>query len=514
MTTELLLGIDLGTSGCKCILIDPAGQVLATSLREYPIHTPRAGWVEQHPADWWQGVQDGLAELLATPGIAPTAIRAIGLSGQMHGLVPLDAARQVIRPAILWNDQRTHPQCEAIHAACGGIDGLVKLTNNRMLTGYTGAKVLWLRDAEPEHYARFRHLLNPKDYIRLQLTGELATDVSEASGTGLFDVQHRCWSEPLLEALGLSPEILPPTVESSEITGQVSASTAAATGLPVGIPVVGGGGDAVIQTTGMGIVQPGVLGVILGTAGIVAMGLERFTENPGGLLQLFCNNAPGLWHAMGVNLACGSALRWYRDNLCEQQRQQASAQGRDPYELIMQEAATFPPGARGLMFMPYLSGERCPYPDPTARGGFIGLGLEHTRADVSRALVEGVSLNLRDSAQLIRNMHADIHEIRVSGGGAASSLWRQIVADVFQAPVVSVVGAAEGGAFGAALLAGVGIGAWADVQAAVAVAARAGVTEPQPANFQRYDDLYGMFRTFYPTLKPSFERLAAMPDRA
>ena len=514
MTTDLILGIDLGTSGCKSILIDPTGRVVATSLREYPIHTPRAGWVEQHPADWWEGVQSGLAELLASPGVSPANIRAVGLSGQMHGLVALDANREVIRPAILWNDQRTDAQCEAIHAACGGIEGLVKLTNNRMLTGYTGGKVLWLREHEPEHYARFRHLLNPKDYIRLCLTGELATEVSDASGTGLFDVANRRWSERLLDLLGISREILPDCVESAGITGTVSAGAAAATGLPAGIPVVGGGGDAVIQTTGMGIVRPGVLGIILGTGGIVTMGLDRFTPNPEGRLQLFCNNAPGLWHAMGVNLACGSSLRWYRDALCEQQRTQAQEQGRDPYEIMMEQAAASPPGSRGLMFVPYLSGERCPYPDPHARGGFIGLGLEHTRADITRAVVEGVSFNLRDSAELIRAMHADIQEIRVSGGGASSALWRRIVADVFQAPVTTVTGAAEGGAFGAALVAGVGIQVWPDIQAAVGVSTRTSETIPEPANSRRYEDLYGIFREFYPTLKPSFERLAGLADQA
>ena len=514
MTTDFLLGIDLGTSGCKSVLIDTAGRVVATALREYSIHTPRAGWVEQHPAHWWEGVRSGLAELLAAPGVTASAIRAVGLSGQMHGLVALDTDREVIRPAILWNDQRTHAQCEAVHAACGGIAGLVKLTNNRMLTGYTGGKVLWLREHEPDHYARFRHLLNPKDYIRLCLTGELATEVSDASGTGLFDVENRRWSKPLLDLLEISREILPPCVESAGITGTVTVQAAAATGLPAGIPVVGGGGDAVIQTTGMGIVKPGVLGIILGTGGIVAMGLDRFTPNPDGLLQLFCNNAPNLWHAMGVNLACGSSLRWYRDALCEQQREQAREQGRDPYEIIMAKAGESPPGARGLMFVPYLSGERCPYPDANARGGFIGLGLEHTRSDVTRALVEGVSLNLRDSAELIRDLHADIQEIRISGGGAASPLWRQIVADVFQAPVTTVTGAAEGGAFGAALVAGVGTGVWPDIRAAVGVSSRTSETVPEPANSRCYEDLYGIFRAFYPTLKPSFQRLAGLPDQA
>lgn len=510
MATELLLGIDLGTSGCKSILIDPAGGVIASSLREYPIHAPRAGWTEQHPKDWWQGVCDGLAELLATPGVDPVLIRGIGLSGQMHGMVALDADHRVIRPAILWNDQRNHAQCEAIHAACGGIEGLVKLTNNRMLIGYTGGKILWLRDQEPEHYARFRHLLNPKDYIRLLLTGELATEVSDASGTGLFDVAARRWSVPLLETLGLDPTLLPRCLESSEISGQLSSAAAAATGLPAGIPVVGGGGDAVIQTTGMGIVKPGVLGIILGTGGIVTMGLDRFAANPDGLLQLFCNNAPGLWHAMGVNLACGSALRWYRDTLCEQQQQAAQSGGESAYAQLMTQAATSPPGARGLVFLPYLSGERCPYPDPMARGGFVGLGLEHGRGDITRALLEGVSCNLRDSAELIRGIHADIQEIRVSGGGATSDLWRQIVADIFQAPVITVTGAAEGGAFGAALVAGVGVGVWQDVQEAVGVLRQTGETVPQASNAQIYGDLYGIYREFYPTLKPSFQRLARL----
>ncbi|MFO1352523.1 MAG: xylulokinase [Gammaproteobacteria bacterium] len=513
MNETYLLGIDIGTSACKAILIDAGGAVVGATVREYPLHTPRAGWAEQNPEDWWQAVCMGVGALLRDTGISTAAIRGIGLSGQMHGLTPLDEHGMVLRPAILWNDQRTGAQCAWATQRAGGLTELLKFTNNPMLTGYTGGKILWLRDEEPALYARLRHAINPKDYIRYRLTGVIASEVSDASGTGLFDVRARRWSKALLKRLDIPMDILPPVYESAVISGALSEVAAAATGLPAGLAVAGGGGDAVVQTTGMGLITPGVLGITIGTAGILAMGLDRFYQNREGRLQIFCNNSPDTWHVMGVNLVGGGALRWLRDHLSEAQRNEAEARGVDAYTHLSEIAAHAPPGARGLLFLPYMIGERCPYPDPAARGGFIGLALHHGRADLTRAVLEGVVYNLRDIFELIRPMGISAQEIRSSGGGSVSPLWRQIQADVFQCPVTTVTGSAVGGAYGAALVAGVGVGVWADLRDAVGVLKKESETLPNPANRAVYEDLYGVYKSLYASLKPSFDALAEIQGR-
>ncbi len=509
MADGCVIGIDVGTSGCKAILVDCAGAVVGSDLQEYPLSTPRPGWSEQDPADWWEAAQAGLRRLIEASGVAPDAVLGIGLSGQMHGLVAMDGDGRVLRPAILWNDQRTAPQCEEIHAAAGGVPELLKLTNNRMLPGYTGGKIVWLREEEPLLYEKARRFLNPKDYIRWRLTGEMVTEVSDASGTGLFNVRERRWSDELLDKLDIPRERLPECVESPEVTGGLTAEAAAATGLPAGLPVVGGGGDAVIQTTGMGLIGPGTVGTIIGTSGIVAAGLDAFHENPGGRLQVFCNNSPGAWHVMGVTLAAGGSYRWYRDALCERQKELAARAGKDAYELLEDYAAQAPAGSRGLVFLPYMIGERCPYADPNARGCFVGLSLQHGRAEMTRAVMEGVIFSLRDVYELIREMEPAIAEIRTSGGGSRSPLWRQIQADVFQCRVVTVSASGEGAAYGAALVAGAGVGVWGSVEEAIGVLDIETETEPDPANKQLYADLYGVYHELYGALKPSFDALAA-----
>jgi len=508
MVGEYLIGIDIGTSGCKSILIDGEGKVIGYSLQEYPLLSPRPGWTEQDPADWWKAVQVSVWRLLRKTGISSNAVKCLGLSGQMHGLVALDKDCQVLRPAILWNDQRSMLQCQRIHEIVGGIPRLLELTNNQMLPGYTGGKILWMREQEPKLYKRTRLFLNPKDYIRYVLTGEFATEVSDASGTGLFDVRQRRWCDQLLTLLNIPIKRLPRCFESPEITGRITKTASEVTGLPVGLPVVGGGGDAVIQTTGMGLVKPGILGITIGTAGIVAMGLDRFHPNTDGRLQIFCNNSPGTWHVMGVTLAAGGSYRWFRDALCEVEKEKARQMGQEVYQIMEEIASAAPAGSRGLIFLPYLIGERCPYSDPAARGGFIGLSLQHGRPEITRAILEGVVFSLRDVFELINTMESSVKEIRTSGGGSLSSLWRQIQADVFQCPVITVSGSREGGAYGAALVAGIGVGIWKSVNEAVKVLKIETETIPDPRNKQVYEKLYGVYHGLYKTLKPSFDAIA------
>lgn len=510
MEGEYIIGIDIGTSGCKSILIDGKGEVIGSTLEGYQLLIPQPGWAEQHPADWWKSVQTCVQQLLQETGISGDDIKAVGLSGQMHGLVALDKDCQVLRPAILWNDQRTMPQCQRIHEIVGGIPRLLELTNNQMLPGYTGGKIMWVREHEPELYEKTRLFLNPKDYVRYLLTGELATDVSDASGTGLFDVRQRRWCDEILTLLDIPRDILPYYFESSEITGQITKRASEATGLPVGLPVVGGGGDAVIQTTGVGLVKPGILGTIIGTGGIVAMGLDRFHPNIDGRLQIFCNNSPDTWHVMGVTLAAGGSYRWFRDALCEVEKKKAKQTGQDVYQVLEEVASIAPAGCRGLIFLPYLIGERCPYTDPAARGGFIGLGLYHGRPEITRAILEGVVFSLKDVFELISTMELSVTEIRTSGGGSLSPLWRQIEADVFQCPVTTVSGSREGGAYGAALVAGVGVGIWPDVEEAVKVLKIKTETFPEGKNKGIYENLYGIYRDLYKALKPSFDAIASI----
>jgi len=491
--TECLLGIDIGTSGCKALLVGLDGAVLASRTETYPLSQPRPGWSEQDPADWVDAARRAVGALLAhAPGLSVTAI---GLSGQMHGLTPLDEAHRVLRPAILWNDQRNGAECAQATERAGGEAALLALTNNRMLVGYTGGKILWMRAHEPELFGRLAHVLNPKDYLRLVLTGERATEVSDASGTGLFDTRARRWSAELLDRLDLSPDLLPPAYESSAVSGRLSASGAALLGLPEGIPVVGGGGDSVIQTIGSGVIAPGEIQTTIGTAGIVACALDQPSDNPGGRLQVFCNVDPVKWHCMGVSLNAGGAMNWFRGLAAD------FAGGEAPsFDALVARAATSPAGAKGLLFLPYLFGERCPHPDPAARGAFVGLTARHGAADMTRAVMEGVVHGLFDIFAVMEEAGIGRGIVKASGGGARSQLWRRMQADLFGCDVVTTEGAAEGGAFGAALVAGVGIGVWPDATRAAAVCRSVTRDEPNPETGAVLDAANRIYRTLHSAL--------------
>jgi len=505
------MGIDIGTSGCKSLLIDEQGNVVAQALEEYPLSIPKPGWSEQDPEDWWQAVKISLKRLLKDFHSVDD-IKGIGLSGQMHGMVALDKHARVLRPCILWNDQRTGKQCQEIEDRVGGVEALLKLTNNRMLPGYTGGKILWVRENEPHLYEKVRMILNPKDYIRFRLTGEYATEVSDASGTGLFNVWERDWSYKLLEVLNIPREWLPRCYESPEVSGKVMSSIAGELGLPTDLPVAGGGGDAVVQTIGTGIVKPGILGTTIGTAGNVTMALNKCQKNPEGKLQVFCNTIPNKWHAMGVTLAAGGSLRWFRDVLGESEKEISKRTGKDVYDILSQEASKVEPGSEGLLFLPYLMGERCPYADPHARGAFIGLTLRHTKNHLIRSILEGVIFSLRDVTEVIKEMGVPLNQIRTSGGGALSKLWRQIQADVFNSEVFTMSHSAEGGAYGAALVAGVGIGIWSTIEDAVKELKVETRSVPIPENVSVYDGLFQVYRKLYGALKNTFDQISELSD--
>lgn len=498
---ELLLGLDISTTGAKALLVDAAGEVAASATTPLTLSTPRPLWSEQDPGDWWQGMARSIRQALEQAGARGQQVRAVGLTGQMHGLVLLDAAGEVLRPAILWNDGRTGAQCDAIRQRIGR-EHLIQITGNDALTGFTAPKILWVREEEPHIYDSAAHVLLPKDYIRYRLTGAFATDRAGGAGTLLFDLKARTWSDEIVEALGIPKGWLPPTFEGTEVTGEVSQAAAEATGLAPGTPVVGGGGDQAAQAVGVGAIEPGIVALTLGTSGVVfAATAEPFVE-PEGRLHAFCHAVPGRWHFMGVMLSAAGSLQWYRDAL---------APGVS-FDDLSTEAAQAPPGCEGLFFLPYLSGERTPHPDPLARGAWVGLTLRHRRSHVTRSVLEGVAFGLKDSFRLIQGAGAAIiDEVRISGGGARSALWRQILADVLDTPLVTV-NTTEGAAFGAALLAGVAAGMFDDAAAACRAAIRAtGETRPGP-NAAFYPPYYERYRALYPALASHFTATAALPQ--
>jgi xylulokinase len=469
-TMARLLGIDVGTSGCKVLLLDERGKVLAQASAQYPLQTPRPGWSEQNPEDWWEGVCRCLRE------IGERRPDAIGLTGQMHGSVFLDDEGQVVRPALLWNDQRTVEQVEEIERTVGA-SRVRAITCNPPLTGFQAPKLLWLRNAEPDAYRRSTSLLLPKDYIRYRLTGIFASEFSDASGTGLLDVPARRWSSEILQALEISPDLLPELHESWVPSSQTRRSAE----LDAGIPVVGGAGDQAAGAVGAGAIRPGVVSVSLGTSGVVFTALDEPKADPRGAAHTFCH-ADGGWHAMGVMLSCGGALSWYKN-----------LRGAS-YSALEEEAARAPVGCDGLTFLPYLTGERCPHNDPHARASWAGLISLHEAAHLSRSVFEGVSFGLRDCLELLRSMGADAEEVRVVGGGASSAFWLEVLADVFEMDCVTLE-SDEGPAFGAALLAGVGVGVWNDVAEACdrTVRAKNRVTprgDDYAKAYERYRGLY------------------------
>ncbi|HLJ54824.1 MAG TPA: xylulokinase [Chthonomonadaceae bacterium] len=502
-----LLGLDIGTSGTKTILVDEAGAVAARATAEYPLYSPRPLWSEQKPEDWWSAACATIKAVLQLSGIDPREIHGVGLSGQMHGSVFLDECGEPIRPALLWNDQRTEAECAWIAETIGAAR-VVELTSNPVLTGFTAGKIVWLRNHEPDAYARVRKVLLPKDFVRYRLSGEFATEVSDASGTALFDVGRREWSQEMLEGVGIPADWMPPAYESPEITARISEAGAAATGLCPGTPVAGGGGDQAAGAVGNGIVERGIVSSTVGTSGVVFAYSEKPVVDPKLRLHTFCHAVPGAWHVMGVMLSAGGTLQWYRDAFCQPERVVAAALNRDPYELICAEAERAPVGCEGLIFLPYLTGERTPYADPNARGVLFGLTRRSDRTHVARAVLEGVAYGLRDSFAIMAEMGVPVREVRASGGGARSRVWRQIQADV-TGYAHATVNVDEGPALGAALLAGVGTGLYGSVPEACAAVIRVDeITESCIVSRAAYDRYHKVYQSLYGHLRADFANVA------
>jgi xylulokinase len=494
------LGIDVGTGGSRAVIIDETGRVVASATIEHaPFASPQTGWAEQDPRDWWRATTEAVRAVLTSGGLRAEEIGCIGLTGQMHGAVLLDERDEVLRPAIIWCDGRTETQCRALTELIGA-EQLIQLVMNPALAGFTLPKLLWVREVEPALWARVRSVLLPKDYVRLRLTGDRATDVADASGTLLFDVRQRRWSAEMLDRTELDASLLAQVYESQEVAGRVSAAGAAATGLRAGTPVAAGAGDQAAGAVGMGIVRPGAVSATIGTSGVVFAATDRPALDPQGRVHTFCHAVPGRWHVMGVTQAAGLSLRWFRDRFGVS----ADYQGGDPYEQLTAEAGTAPPGAEGVLWAPYLMGERTPHLDPRARAALVGLTASHTRAHIIRAILEGVAFSLRDTLTIFAEMNVPVETIRLGGGGARSNLWQQIQAEVY-GHSVELVEADEGAAYGAALLAGVGGGTWASVDQACAatVRVRASVAA-DPVITKLMEQRYQTYQAIYPALRQLF----------
>ncbi len=494
---SVCIGIDIGTSGAKALAINPQGKILAEASARYPCHHPRPLWSEQDPEDWWTATVKIVRGVVKMAKLKGADVVAIGLSGQMHGSVFLDKQNKVIRPALLWNDQRTAAECEEIERLAGGRKQLIKMVANPALTGFTAPKILWLRNHEPKNFDRTVKVLLPKDEIRRRLTGEFATEVSDASGMLLLDVVKRTWSKKLLGKLELDANLLATCYESEEVTGQLTKETAKLLGLTTHCVVVGGAGDCAAGAVGNGIVKRGLLSTSIGTSGVVFAHSDQPQFDPQGRLHTFCHAVRGKWHMMGVTLTAGGSLGWFRDALCPGLK----------FEKLTTEANATPPGAEGLQFLPYLSGERTPHLDPHARGALIGLTLKHTRGHVVRAILEGVTFSLRDSLAIMQDLGVPVKQIRASGGGSKSPFWRQLQADVFGKPVTKMV-ADEGPAYGVALLAAVGAGHYKNITEACQATVKTSKTiKPIAKNRKVYDKTFPIFQRLYLALKDEFPKL-------
>ena len=495
------LGIDVGTGGTRALIMDVQGQVVASASAEHQhFASPRPGWAEQDPRNWWQACGVAVRKALQSGNIRAEDIGCVGFSGQMHGAVLLDSADEVVRPAIIWCDQRSEAQCSELEQLIGR-DALIRLTCNPPLTNFTVTKFLWVRETEPQAWGRVAHVMLPKDYVRFRLTGERAIDMADASGTLLLDVANRKWSAEVLGKTGIDQKLLPALFESPQVCGNVSAAGSDATGLKVGTPVVAGAGDQAAGAVGMGIARVGAVSATIGTSGVVFASTDRPAMDPQGRLHTFCHAIPGRWHVMGVTQAAGLSLRWYRDQFGEASPGVQKKDGRDPYDVFAEEAATAPAGSEGAFWAPYLMGERTPHLDPNARGAMVGLTASHTRAHVIRAILEGVAFSLKDTFTIFEEMKVPVTAIRLGGGGARSSLWRQIQADVY-AHEVEVVAAEEGAAYGAAILAGTGAGAWASVeQACNAIVRVAKKITPNQKDSATLQQAYRGYRKIYPALR-------------
>jgi xylulokinase len=507
---SIYLGIDIGTSGTKTLAINERGKILAQALATYPCYHPKPLWSEQDPDDWWKATIKSVRAVVKTARLKPADVRAIGLSGQMHGSVFLDKQNRVVRRALLWNDQRTAAECQEIERRAGGRKKLIEMVANPALTGFTAPKILWLRNHEPKNFAKTVKVLLPKDEIRRRLTGEFATEVSDASGMLLLDVVHRRWSTALLAKLELDPGMFARCYESEEITGRLTPDSAKALGLSTDCMVVGGAGDCAAGAVGNGIVRQGVLSTSIGTSGVVFVHSDTPQVDPEGRLHTFCHAVNGKWHMMGVTLAAGGSLQWFRNALCEQVAALAKKRKIDVYDVLTEEAAVTPPGAEGLFFLPYLAGERTPHADPHARGAFVGLTLKHTRGHMVRAILEGVTYSLRDCLAIIEQQKVAVKQIRASGGGARSGFWRQLQADVLNKTVVSMA-ADEGPAYGVALLAAVGAGEFHDVvEACEATVKTKAHTKPNAAARKYYDKSFPIYQKLYRSLRDDFRKIAEL----
>ena len=507
---SIYLGIDIGTSGTKALVCRENGQILATATAEHPSYHPKPGWSEQQPEDWWKSSVESTKAAIAKAKVAASEIKGVGLSGQMHGSVFLDKNHRVLRRALLWNDQRTAAECSEIEARAGGRAKLIQMVSNPAFTGFTAPKILWVRNHEPQVYEKIAKVLLPKDYIRFRLTGEFATEVSDASGTLLLDVTHRKWCDPLLGLLGIDQSLLPRCHESEEVSGKITSEAAAEIGIPAGTPVVGGGGDQAAGAVGNGIVKTGVISATLGTSGVVFAHADQVQTDPEGRVHTMCHAVRGAWHMMGVVLSAGGSLQWFRNQFCQAEIEDAKRRSIDPYELILQMLQSVPPGAEGLFFLPYLTGERHPYSDPYAKGAWIGLTVRHTRAHLARALLEGATFAMRDCLLVIRQLGVNATQIRLSGGGARSRFWRQLQADIY-GQKVALINAQEGPAYGVALLAMVGTGAYKSVPEACAATIQ--VTEEMSPNEEGrkvYEKIHQEYQRLYPALKEGFERMTRL----
>ncbi|ADQ41498.1 xylulokinase [Caldicellulosiruptor acetigenus I77R1B] len=497
------IGIDVGTSGTKTILIDSKGKILASATFEYPLYQPQIGWAEQNPEDWWDASVKGIKAVLEKSKVDPKEVKAVGLTGQMHGLVLLDKNYNVIRPSIIWCDQRTAKECDEITEKVGK-EKLVEITANPALTGFTASKILWVRNNEPQNYEKVYKILLPKDYIRFKLTGEFATDVSDASGMQLLDIKNRCWSDEVLEKLEIDKGLLGKVYESPEVTGKVSGQASELTGLCEGTLVVAGGGDQAAGAVGNGIVKTGVISSTIGSSGVVFAHLDEFKIDPQGRVHTFCHAVPGKWHVMGVTQGAGLSLKWFRDNFAHIEKAAFEFIDKDPYILMDQEAELANPGADGLVFLPYLMGERTPILDPYAKGIFFGITAKHTRREFIRAVMEGVVFSLKNCLDILYEMGIEVKEVRVSGGGAKSKLWRQMQADIFEMDVWTL-NSKEGPAFGAAILAAVGAGEYQKVEEACdTMIQKVDNCSPNEKLFEIYRKTYKLYNSIYPRVKDLF----------
>lgn len=509
---EYLIGIDVGTSGTKTVLYDLNGNIVAQSVKEYPMQQPQAGWAEENPLDWWDAAVQTIRSVMQTSGVPAEAVRGIGFSGQMHSLVMLDEALQVLRPAILWCDGRTREECDEINATVGA-QRVIEISANPALTGFTAGKLLWIRRNEPEVFERCRHVILPKDYVRLRLTGELATDVSDASGTNLLDVKNRVWSAELLEKLKLDKSWFPRLLESCELAGKVTEEAAALTGLAAGTPVAAGAADNAASAVGTATVYPGDVFNTIGTSGVIFAHSDRPEIATGGRVHTICAAVPNAWGFMSCTLAAGLSLRWFRDQFCSAETEEAQRLGIDTYALLDKKASALAPGADGVIFLPYLMGERSPLLDETCRGVFFGLSARHNREHLLRAVMEGVAYSQRACLDVFREMGLRPERMKICGGGARSPLWRQILADQFHLPV-STMASAESATLGAAILAGVCTGVYPDVPTACAIIKEGGTYEnPQKHAMCVYDTFYPVYLNLYDALNPVFAEAVQAESR-